>query len=107
MNFVYDPSSEMSYGHWRCEPCGSSFYGGGKVIHQKNCDTKADYGDLTYNFTSKEAVSAIANVTRYENVSLPEGVSIADITTPLGPLTLHDLWRTAPELVIADRDGTL
>lgn len=52
----FDPSITLSYGYWRCDPCGSRFYGGGPAIHdKKDCPNKdKEYTPLVYCFGPKE-----------------------------------------------------
>lgn len=45
---VHNPESSISYGSYRCQDCGSSFYGGGEALHKKDCPRAGSYAGLEY-----------------------------------------------------------
>lgn len=57
----YDPDGTVSYGYYRCQDCGSSFFGGGPALHNKGC-ARDSYEGLEY-YLGDKAIGCILDGT--------------------------------------------
>lgn len=79
---VLDPEEEGIYGFFRCQDCGSEFYGGGDAIHKRDCPRReTGYQGLEY-VVGRKAFASILTSEHH-----------------LNPISADDLRRDLPEEV--------
>lgn len=80
----FDAKHGLSYGYYRCQGCGSTFYAGGKALHKRECSTLG-YDNCVYVIGPKtvEAVKEWAVSCNEDDPSPNTGVTLNDIRQQL------------------------